>query len=509
MFLEDYGLREEPFGMTPDPAYLYASRTHSKALASLSLGIEDTRGFLALIAEPGMGKTTLLYQLAEEWRDTTRTVFISQTQCTSREFIEYILQDLGVDTRGMGFVAMHGQLNEILFEELLAGKRFVLIVDEAQNLDDTVLETIRMLSNFETHNAKLLQIILAGQPLLAAKLAQPRLSQLRQRVAVLSHLDPFTAEETGRYIEHRLSVAGYHGEPIFEQASIALIARQCKGIPRNINNLCYHSLRLAHAHGHRMVSVGVVQEAVAELDMDFLPTVLVAAKPIAAEPVATEPVKVADSITIPLAVPKPPKDSASTPISTPAPNSTPGNKIRQASSFLTYDSSKKVGPPKWPARSAAVAVILLLGTFFLAILGRSESRRRITSETFDHSSDASIGAEVPSEPESAVADYDADPRDTGNGQVITVAAGSQQTMKDLSLRYLGRFDSELSNEILSLNPDLKDADHLLEPGQLIRIPLPPGAMKKVNDTADAGDASQGRGSNSLLAKFEALLRPKK
>jgi type II secretory pathway predicted ATPase ExeA len=503
MFLEDYGLREEPFGMTPDPAYLYASRTHSKALASLSLGIEDTRGFLALIAEPGMGKTTLLYQLAEEWRDTTRTVFISQTQCTSREFIEYILQDLGVDTRGMGFVAMHGQLNEILFEELLAGKRFVLIVDEAQNLDDTVLETIRMLSNFETHNAKLLQIILAGQPLLAAKLAQPHLSQLRQRVAVLSHLEPFTVEETGRYIEHRLSVAGYRGEPIFEQASIALIARQCKGIPRNINNLCYHSLRLAHAHGHRMVSVGVVHEALAELDVKSL-----GSEPIA-EPFAVGPVKVVESAPGSQAGPKVPKDSPSTPVSIPAPNTASGDKIRQASSFLTYDSSKKVSPPKWPARSAAVAIILLSGTFFLAILGRSESKRRITSETFDHSSDASIGAEVASEPESAIADYDADPRDTGNGQVITVAAGPQQTLKDLSLRYLGRFDGELSKEILSLNPDLKDADNLLEPGQLIRIPLPPGAMKKVNDTADAAEASQGRSSNSLLAKFEALLRPKK
>ena len=161
MFLEFFGLREQPFGMTPDPAYLYASRTHSEALASLSLGIAENRGFFALIAEPGMGKTTLLYRLLEELRDTTRTVLVSQTQCSSREFIEYILQELGVDVKGMGLVAMHGKLNEILFEELLAGKRFVLVVDEAQNLDDSVLETVRMLSNFETHNAKLLQIILS------------------------------------------------------------------------------------------------------------------------------------------------------------------------------------------------------------------------------------------------------------------------------------------------------------------------------------------------------------
>ena len=155
-----------------------------------------------------------------------------------------------------------------------------------------------------------------------------------------------------------------------------------------------------------------------------------------------------------------------------------------------------------------MAIILLSGTFFLAILGRSESKRRITSETFDHSSDASIGAEVASEPESAIADYDADPRDTGNGQVITVAAGPQQTLKDLSLRYLGRFDGELSKEILSLNPDLKDADNLLEPGQLIRIPLPPGAMKKVNDTADAGEVAPQNSSN-FFTRLTAFLRARK
>jgi type II secretory pathway predicted ATPase ExeA len=168
MFLDFFGLREQPFGMTPDPAYLYASGTHRDALAALKFGIAKNRGFFALVAQPGMGKTTLLYRLLEELHDTARTVLVSQTQCNSRELIAYILQELGVEVEGMGLVSMHGRLNEILFEELLAGKRFVLVVDEAQNLDDTVLETVRMLSNFETHNAKLLQIILAGQPRLAS-----------------------------------------------------------------------------------------------------------------------------------------------------------------------------------------------------------------------------------------------------------------------------------------------------------------------------------------------------
>ena len=115
----------------------------------------------------------------------------------------------------------------------------MLVVDEAQNLDDSVLETVRMLSNFETHNAKLLQIILTGQPRLAAKLAQPALSQLRQRVAVLSRLEPFTLEETGLYIDHRLKVAGHGGDPIFDPASITRIAWESRGIPRTINNICY------------------------------------------------------------------------------------------------------------------------------------------------------------------------------------------------------------------------------------------------------------------------------
>ena len=176
MFLDFYHLREQPFGVTPDPAYLYPSRTHCEALDSLTDGILGGRGFLALIAEPGMGKTTLLYQVLEGLRDRARAAYVFQTQCDSREFFQYLLSDLGVDTRGMGLVGMHIKLNEMLFAEMLAGKRFVLVVDEAHNLADPVLETIRLLSNFETSHAKLLQIVLAGQPQLAEKLAQPRLA---------------------------------------------------------------------------------------------------------------------------------------------------------------------------------------------------------------------------------------------------------------------------------------------------------------------------------------------
>jgi general secretion pathway protein A len=489
MFLDFYGLREQPFGMTPDPAYLYASRTHSEALASLSRGIADNRGFLALIAEPGMGKTTLLYHLMEQLRDISRTVLVSQTQCDCREFIEYILHDLGVDVAGKGLVAMHGKLNEILFQELLDGKRFVLIVDEAQNLDDSVLETVRMLSNFETHNTKLLQIILAGQSQLATKLAQPRLSQLRQRVAVLGVLEPLTAEETRHYVEHRLKVAGYGGEPIFDPASIRVIARQSRGIPRNINNLCYHSLFLAYTRRRLTVSADIVQEAGTLLDMEAL---------------ALKPLPVADFVAAPLASAA--AAGASGPRS--APLAAIDSKDGRTNANLTYDEAGKSSASKWTARSAILTVILLSGTLLLAILGRSEAKHRIVAAASDTASDA---AETPSRtdrPEATAASYDAAPQDTGSGQMLTVVAGPQQTLEDLSLRYVGRFDSDLSEKIRSLNPDLKDPDHL-EAGELIRIPLPPGAMKKVNETAEAATPSEPKSSGSLFARFTALLRERK
>jgi len=496
MFLDFYGLREQPFGVTPDPSYLYASRTHREALASLLYGLSDNRGFLALIAEPGMGKTTLLYHLMEQLRDTSRTVLVFQTQCNCHEFIEYILQDLGVDVKGMSLVAMHGKLNEILFEELLDGKRFILIVDEAQNLDDTVLETVRMLSNFETHNTKLLQIILAGQPQLAAKLAQPKLSQLRQRVAVLGRLEPFSAEETRHYIEHRLKVAGHRGDPIFDPASIRQIARQSQGIPRKINNLCYNSLMLSFSRKLPAVTAEIVQEAGALLEMDSF-----AAKPLVVAPSgpASAPAPLASAAAASASAPRP------APVA--APNST-NPKDARTKAQLTYDAGEKTSPPKWRLRSGILAVILLTGTLLLAILGRSESKHGITPATFNNSSAAAGSLTRSDQSDGTPASYDAAPQDIGNGQVLTVAAGPQQTLKELSLRYLGHFDSDLSEKIRSLNPGLKDPDHL-EAGQLIRIPLPPGAMKKVNDTAEAPAPSEPENSGNLFARFTALLRFRK
>ena len=270
MFLDFYGLREQPFGVTPDPTYLYLSRTHHEALAALLEGIKADRGFMALIAEPGMGKTTLLYRLMEEVQDSARTVFLFQTQCDSREFFRYLLSELGIKTPRMGLVSMHKKLNDVLFSEMLAGKRFVIIVDEAQNLEGPVLETIRLLSDFETPHAKLLEIVLAGQPQLAEKLAQPCLSQLRQRIAILRRLEPLSAQEIACYIEHRLKVAGYSGSLLFAPDALSLIAAQSQGIPREINNICFHALSLGEARGCQTISGEIVQEVLANITVDSI-----------------------------------------------------------------------------------------------------------------------------------------------------------------------------------------------------------------------------------------------
>ncbi len=270
MFLDYYGLREQPFGVTPDPNYLYLSRTHGEALGALLDGIKADRGFMALIAEPGMGKTTILYRLMEELRDSARTVFLFQTQCDSREFFRYILSELGIKTARMGLVSMHNKLNEVLFSEMLAGRRFVVVVDEAQDLDGPVLETIRLLSDFETPHAKLLGIILSGQPLLAEKLARPALSQLKQRIAIVRRLERLSADETACYIEHRLKVAGFSGGRLFEPEALALVGEQSQGIPREINNLCFNALSLGEARRSPTISGEIAQEVFANVTVDSI-----------------------------------------------------------------------------------------------------------------------------------------------------------------------------------------------------------------------------------------------
>ncbi len=267
MFLEFYGLREQPFGATPDPRFLYLSPQHREALASLYYGIEAGRGFMALIAKPGMGKTTLLFQLLEKFRTSARTAFLFQTQCNSREFMRLLLAEVGGENRDGDFVRTHEEFNKLLLQEARAKRGFIVVIDEAQNLDASVMETVRLLSDFETPRAKLLQIILSGQPELADKLAGQRLMQFRQRVSVLGRLTPLSVEETRKYIEYRLRVAGHSGPSPFSAEALLAIARLAEGIPRNINNYCFNALSLGCALRQPVIDPAVVEEVSRDLDI--------------------------------------------------------------------------------------------------------------------------------------------------------------------------------------------------------------------------------------------------
>src|ERR1700678_2274871 len=266
--LDFYKLKEQPFSNSPDPRSLYASSTHREALASLLHGVNSGCGFLAMIAKPGMGKTTLLFQALDQLRDKATTVFLFQTMCTPHEFLRAILVDLGVrDTEGTLF-KLQVKFNDFLVEQARSGKPVILVIDEAQNLDDSVLEVVRMLSNFQISTGQFLQIVLSGQPQLAEKLATPGLVQLRQRIPIVARLKPFTEQETALYIEHRLQTAGYRQNgSLFTREAVALIAECSEGIPRNINNLCFNALSLGCALQQKPIDRYVIREVVADLDL--------------------------------------------------------------------------------------------------------------------------------------------------------------------------------------------------------------------------------------------------
>ena len=270
MFLEYYNLLEQPFGVTPDTRFLYLNHMYREALASLWYGIKEGRGFMALVAEPGMGKTTLLFQLLQRLRTTSaRTVFLFQTCCDSSDLIRYLLQDLGI-CPAPDLASMHYQLNEVLLREARAGKQFVFVIDEAQNLSEPVLETVRLLSDFETSRGKLLQIILAGQRQLANTLMKPEMLQLTQRISVTQFLDPLDSNEVGQYVRHRLGVAGYDGKPLFTPDALYLVARESGGIPRNINNICFGALSTAFALGRRKIDCEIVEEVASDQNVKSL-----------------------------------------------------------------------------------------------------------------------------------------------------------------------------------------------------------------------------------------------
>ena len=268
MVVDYYKLAEQPFGVTPDPRFLYMTPTHREAMASILYGVMENRGFSALIAPPGMGKTTLLFELLNRCGQSMRTVFLFQFQPSPEVLLRNLLAELGILDEGKDFAGMHEKLNQTILQEAKQGKRIVVVVDETQNFPEPVLETLRMLSNFETSQAKLLHIILSGQPQLAEMLFSS-IEQLRQRISIMAALRPLNAQEIRNYIEHRLRVAGYKSRrPLFTSVAYELIAEYSGGIPRNINNLCFNAMSLGFATKQPIIGREIIDEVFRDLNLE-------------------------------------------------------------------------------------------------------------------------------------------------------------------------------------------------------------------------------------------------
>jgi general secretion pathway protein A len=265
MYLETFKLKELPFRLSPDPQFLYLSKQHARAKAYMESTIWFTDGFVVITGEIGSGKTTLIESFLKEVPADVVVAQINQTQVSAIDFLQAVLVQFGFSPFKMRKAELISTLNNFLIEQYSAGRKALLIIDEAQNLSMRVLEEIRMLSGVETTKEKVLRIILAGQPELNNKLDAPELEQLTQRVRLRFHLQTLSASETHAYIQHRLDVAGAGDRELFARDTFAEIFRYCGGVPRLINTLCDTAMMAAYTGGRGVVRRADIASAVEEL----------------------------------------------------------------------------------------------------------------------------------------------------------------------------------------------------------------------------------------------------
>lgn len=436
--------------MTPDPRYFYLSLTHREALASVVHAVTAGRGFSALIAKPGMGKTTILFNFLTMLQDHAKTVFLFQSQASPHDLLRNLLGDLGIDDDGSDMVRLHRKLNECLLNEARQGKRLVVVIDEAQNLEDPVLEVVRMLSNFETSRDKLMHLILAGQPQLAEKLANPRLLQLRQRISIIARLAPFDAEETKSYIEHRLRVAGFDfSKPLFTKRAYQMIAHYTAGVPREINNLCFNAISIGCVLKCKNIDVDILEEVIRDLDLN--------------------------SISV-------------------GPEADPA--YQQATSSWNTGRAKAPLFGRWILRSALGLMLIALVSwpflgnnrqFAAALLSRaSQIFTRPTTVAPLPVSAAAETPDAPAEPQAATVPSPsavpavASSESIPDSRVVRVAPGD--SIFKIAIREFGKYDPRIVARIRELNPWLKNPMEIRN-GQEIRIPTSQSVSEKLERAA--------------------------
>jgi general secretion pathway protein A len=270
MYNAFFGFSENPFSLSPDPAFFYRSEQHEEALANLVYGVQARKGFIVLSGEVGTGKTTMLECLRDYLEaQYMEFAFIFNSRINSDQFFEMIAYDLDLPCPRTSKTEVLFALNGLLVEQAQEGRTVVLIVDEAHNLDWDVLEEIRLLGNLENRNGKLLQIILAGQPELDRKLDAPNLRQLKQRIVLRCNLQPFTLRDAVEYMESRLEIAGMANQAIFTEEMMAEIHLRSQGIPRLINAICDNLLLTAFAQESKTCNVEMLDEVCKDMRLEW------------------------------------------------------------------------------------------------------------------------------------------------------------------------------------------------------------------------------------------------
>jgi len=268
MYTEFFGLSAKPFDLLPNPQFLYLSKGHRKALSYLQYGVQENAGFTLLTGEVGSGKTTLLRDIINKISSDVTLSMIFNTRVDGYQLIAMINTDFGLETQGKDKVQLITELNDFLLEECTSNRQPIIIIDEAQNLSEEGLEEIRLLSNLEADNFKMVQIILVGQPELKQIIAKPSLRQLRQRISISCHLNPLNREESEEYIYHRLATVGSRDCVTFLDGVFDAIYRFSGGVPRLINLICDFLLLSAFVEETREIDMELVNDALTELSFD-------------------------------------------------------------------------------------------------------------------------------------------------------------------------------------------------------------------------------------------------
>jgi general secretion pathway protein A len=267
MYTRFYGFSEKPFNVTPDPKFLFLTESHRKALDSVLYGVGERKGFISISGEAGTGKTTILHHLLNTLNANIKTVLINQTQVTPKQLLQDIVQKLGLTQKEQSKILLIRQLNEYLVSALSRDGNLAILIDEAQNLNQDVMEELRMLSNLETSSSKLIQIVFVGQPELENKLNSKDLRQLKQRIAIRSQIRPLTFEESRDYVAHRLNIVGNGLKEIFNPEAVALICSHAEGIPRTINLLCDNALLIGFRRREKRIQEATVREVLSDRGM--------------------------------------------------------------------------------------------------------------------------------------------------------------------------------------------------------------------------------------------------